>query len=345
MRILVTGGAGYIGSHTSVSLLLEGHDVVILDNLSNSRASVIPRITKLGETAPAFIRGDLRNLDSIRGVFDSYSFDAVIHFAGLKSVTESVSNPERYYDNNVTGSQNLLRVMQEHDVRTLVFSSSATVYGTAATSPIDESAETQPTNPYGRTKLFVEEILRDCSHADPRLSVSLLRYFNPVGAHSSGLIGEDPLGIPNNLVPYISRVAVGKLPVLHIFGDDYDTADGTGVRDYIHVSDLAAGHLAALRAHHGTPGVHLYNLGRGEGVSVREMLMAFEKAVGHQIPAKVTTRRPGDVGECFANPRRAEEQLGWKADRSIDEMAQDTWRWQSNNPDGYPEEPPPTSGD
>jgi len=338
MRILVTGGAGYIGSHTAVALLQAGHEVVIVDNLSNSRKTVIPRIAELAGATPHFYRADIRQASELREVFTAHDIDAVIHFAGLKSVTESTADPARYYDNNVCGTLSLLSVMREHQVPTLVFSSSATVYGASPTSPIDEGASTSPTNPYGHSKLFIEQILRDCSSADPSMSVSLLRYFNPVGAHPSGRIGEDPLGVPNNLVPFISRVAIGRLPVLRIFGDDYDTPDGTGVRDYIHVMDLAQGHLAALDTHSTTPGVHLYNLGRGEGISVREMHQAFESVVGRPIPFEIAPRRAGDVGTCYANAERAERVLAWRASRGIDEMARDTWRWQSENPNGYPED-------
>ena len=337
MNILVTGGAGYIGSHTCVELLQAGHHLVVLDNLSNSSAVALQRVAELTEHHVPLIEGDIRDEACLRVLFSDHDFDAVIHFAGLKAVGESNAQPVQYYDNNVNGTLTLLRAMAEHEVYTMVFSSSATVYGDPDVVPIREDAPLGPTNPYGRSKLMVEQVLTDLQRSDERWSVTLLRYFNPVGAHASGRIGEDPHGIPNNLMPYISQVAVGKLERLRIFGDDYPTPDGTGVRDYIHVVDLARGHLAALDRHHGDAGCHVYNLGTGQGVSVLEMRAAFERASGQPIPFIFTDRRPGDIAACWADPSHAQEQLAWRAERGLDDMVSSSWRWQSQNPDGYPE--------
>ena len=337
MKVLVTGGAGYIGSHTCVQLLNAGHDVVVVDNFSNSKPMCLERVRQITGRELAVHAVDLRDESALDVVFDGHQIDMVIHFAGLKAVGESVEKPLEYYDNNVSGTLALLRVMGRHGVRDLIFSSSATVYGVPERVPIDESAPLSATNPYGQTKLMIEEILRDLQASDARWSVTLLRYFNPVGAHPSGLIGEDPLGIPNNLVPYIAQVAVGKRERLRVFGDDYDTPDGTGVRDYIHVEDLAAGHLAALDTHAQDPGVHTYNLGTGRGISVLEMLASFEAACGTSLPHEIAPRRPGDVATCYADPSLAAEKLGWRATRGLGEMTADAWRWQSQNPDGFVE--------
>ena len=335
MRVLVTGGAGYIGSHTCVELLEEGHEVVVLDNLSNSSEESLRRVAELtGREAP-LVTGDIRDEALLESLFSEHDFDAVIHFAGLKAVGESNELPLKYYDHNVNGTLTLARVMRRHSARTFVFSSSATVYGDPAEVPIREGASLNPTNPYGRSKLMVEEILRDLQSADPSWSVTLLRYFNPVGAHPSGRIGEDPRGIPNNLMPYIAQVAVGQRSHLRVFGQDYPTPDGTGVRDYIHVVDLARGHLAALRRHHQDSGCHIYNLGTGRGVSVLEMRAAFEEASGRPIPFEVVDRRPGDVAECWADPSFAQTSLQWSADLTLEEMTRSSWRWQSHNPHGY----------
>ena len=336
MNVLVTGGAGYIGSHACVQLLEAGHDVVVVDNLSNSSLESLHRVEKISASTLTFEQVDICDADALRAVFASQNFDAVIHFAGLKAVGESVAKPLWYYHNNVQGTLVLCKVMAEFDVYNIVFSSSATVYGDPATVPIDEGFPLSATNPYGRSKLMIEEILADLHVSDPRWNVILLRYFNPVGAHPSGLIGEDPNGIPNNLVPYITQVAVGKLECLSVFGGDYDTIDGTGVRDYIHVVDLAAGHLKALDKLTENPGVVAYNLGTGQGYSVLEMIAAFEKASGKTIAHKIVERRPGDVASCYAEPALALKELGWAAERGIEEMTRDGWQWQSQNPDGYP---------
>jgi len=335
MRILVTGGAGYIGSHTCLELLEAGHEVFVVDNLSNSSEESLRRVQELAGKRLEFHQVDLLDKDALHVVFASSSPDAVIHFAGLKAVGESVTIPLRYYHNNITGTIMLCEVMKAHEVSSLVFSSSATVYGDPHEVPITEEFPVGPTNPYGRTKLMIEEILRDLHVADNRINIALLRYFNPIGAHASGRIGEDPNGIPNNLLPYISQVAVGKLPELRIFGDGYPTRDGTGVRDYIHVMDLAAGHLKALEKLTENPGVVIYNLGTGQGYSVLEMVSAFEKASGRKVPYKVIGRRPGDIAVCYADPTKAKRELGWSAVRGIEEMCADSWRWQSENPDGY----------
>jgi len=335
MIILVTGGAGYIGSHTCVELLNSGYEVVVVDNLSNSKEESLRRVQQITGKTLNFHQVDLLDQQALDGVFASYPIGAVIHFAGLKAVGESVSIPLRYYHNNITGTLILCEVMKAHGVRNIVFSSSATVYGDPQTMPILEDFPLSATNPYGRSKLIIEDILRDLSIADNTMNIAILRYFNPVGAHASGRIGEDPNGIPNNLVPYIAQVAVGKLPYLRAFGNDYPTPDGTGIRDYIHVVDLALGHLKALDKLASNPGVVTYNLGTGRGTSVMEMLAAFERAAGKNIPYQVIARRPGDVPTSYADPSKAESELGWKAVRGIDEMCADSWRWQSLNPQGY----------
>ena len=334
MNILVTGGAGYIGSHTCVELLEAGHDVTVIDNLSNSSEVALERVQQITGRAVQFERADIRDVDALDRILSGARFDAVVHFAGLKAVGESVAEPLRYFENNVTGTLRLLEAMGRADLRRLVFSSSATVYGDPASVPIREDFPLSASNPYGRTKLFIEEILRDLHRSDARWDVTLLRYFNPVGAHLSGLIGEDPAGIPNNLMPYVSQVAVGRLSRLNVWGNDYPTPDGTGVRDYIHVVDLARGHLAALRAPE-APGVRAFNLGTGRGYSVLEMIAAFEKASGRAVPYAVAPRRPGDVASCYADPAVAREHLGWTAEHGIDRMCADAWRWQASNPRGY----------
>ncbi len=336
MHIIVTGGAGYIGSHTCLELLEAGHRVTVLDNLSNSSREALNRVEELTGREIRFFEADLLDMEAVDQVFArSKDADAVIHFAGLKAVGESVAKPLLYYHNNITGTINLCRVMERHGVKNIVFSSSATVYGDPARVPILEDFPLSCTNPYGRTKLMIEEILRDLHVADPAWNVALLRYFNPVGAHKSGRIGEDPGGIPNNLMPYISQVAVGTLEELSVFGGDYPTHDGTGVRDYIHVVDLALGHLKALEKLMQGPGVVTYNLGTGRGYSVLDMVRAFEEASGRRIAYRITDRRPGDIAQCYADPGLALRELGWKAERGIREMCEDTWRWQSMNPQGY----------
>ena len=334
--VLVTGGAGYIGSHTVVELLNAGHEVIVVDNLSNASEESLTRVAEICGRVPQFYRCDILDRDGLTAVFKAHpAISAVIHFAGLKAVGESVQQPLRYYQNNVTGTMVLTEVMAAHGVFNLVFSSSATVYGDPASVPIRENFPTGATNPYGRSKLMVEEILRDLNVAEPRWNIALLRYFNPVGAHPSGRIGEDPNGLPNNLTPFITQVAVGKLPRLRVFGNDYPTRDGTGVRDYIHVVDLAIGHLRALDRLAANPGVVTYNLGTGSGYSVLEMVKAFEVATGKSIAYEVVARRPGDIAECFADPALARTELGWQAERGISEMTADAWRWQSQNPNGY----------
>ena len=330
MKILVTGGAGYIGSHTCVELLSAGHDVVIVDNLSNSKLSVLDRVKKISGKSFAFAQVDVRDQVNLETVFAEHQPDAVIHFAGLKAVGESVEQPLQYYDNNVTGSLVLFRVMAKFGVKTLVFSSSATVYGDPATVPILECFPLSATNPYGRSKLMVEEMLRDVTRADPAWRIALLRYFNPVGAHESGLIGEEPNGIPNNLLPYVAQVADGRREFLSVYGDDYATVDGTGMRDYIHVVDLAIGHVKTLNKLTAQPGVFTYNLGTGRGNSVLEMVRAFEKASGKAVPYKIVARRPGDIATCYADPGLAERELGWRAEKNIEQMCIDSWRWQSS---------------
>ncbi len=335
MKVLVTGGVGYIGSHTCVQLLEAGYDIVVLDNLSNSSEESLSRVKKITGRDFKFYKADLLDYDATDAVFAENDIDAVIHFAGLKAVGESVSIPLRYYHNNITGTLNLLDIMSKHNVKRIVFSSSATVYGDPHTVPIKEDFPLSCTNPYGRTKLMLEEILRDLHVSDKEWNIAILRYFNPVGAHESGLIGEDPNGIPNNLVPYISQVAVGKLACLSVFGNDYDTPDGTGVRDYIHVVDLANGHLKALEKISSDVGVVTYNLGTGTGYSVLDMVRAFGKACGKDVNYKIVERRPGDIGACYADPEKAERELGFRAEKNLDDMCRDTWRWQSQNPNGY----------
>jgi len=336
MHIIVTGGAGYIGSHTCLELLNEGHNVTVIDNLSNASEESLIRVQKLTGKPLAFFETDLLDIEAVDRIFELCDdAKAVIHFAGLKAVGESVAQPLRYYHNNVTGTINLCQVMQKRNVKNIVFSSSATVYGDPVSVPITEDFPLSCTNPYGRTKLIIEEFLRDLHTADPEWNIALLRYFNPVGAHKSGEIGEDPNGIPSNLVPYISQVAVGKLASLSIFGNDYNTPDGTGVRDYIHVVDLALGHLKALEKLNRNPGLLTYNLGTGRGYSVLEMIRAFAKASERIIHHKIVGRRPGDIACCYADPTLALHDLGWKAELGIDEMCADTWRWQSKNPNGY----------
>ena len=335
--ILVTGGTGYIGSHTVLQLLDANYNVIILDNLSNSKLESLRRLKKLSGQEIKFYQVDLLDYDKLEEVFVNESIDAVIHFAGLKAVGESVEIPLHYYKNNVTGTINLCEIMQKYNVKKLVFSSSATVYGDPHKVPITEDFPLHATNPYGQTKLVIEEILRDLYVSDNSWDIAILRYFNPVGAHKSGEIGEDPNGIPNNLLPYISQVAVGKLSELTIFGNDYPTIDGTGVRDYIHVVDLAGGHLKALEKLALNPGCVTYNLGTGNGYSVLEMAKAFEKASGRSVPYKIAGRRAGDIAECYANPELAEKELNWTAEKNINEMCEDIWRWQSMNPNGFEE--------
>jgi len=328
--ILVTGGTGYIGSHTVVELLTAGHEVVILDNLSNSRKEVVDRIETIAGKRPEFVEGDIGDAHVLDKLFARFRFSAVIHFAGLKAVGESVSKPLEYYENNVHGSMVLFRAMMRHGVTRIVFSSSATVYGDPESLPIREDAALRATNPYGRTKLMIEEILEDIVRAQPDWRVATLRYFNPIGAHKSGQIGEAPNGIPNNLLPYVAQVATGALAKLRIFGNDYPTPDGTGVRDYIHVVDLALGHLKALGHLQSHSGLHVYNLGTGQGYSVLEIVRAFEQASGRTVPYQITARRPGDIASCYANAEKALQELGWKAERGLEEMCADAWRWQCN---------------
>jgi len=335
MNILVTGGAGYIGSHTTLALLEAGYQVTVVDNLSNSKEISLQRVEELTGKSVQFHQVDLLNYENLDQIFTRNAFDAVIHCAGLKAVGESVGIPLVYYHNNVTGTLNLLEVMKKHKLYNIVFSSSATVYGEPNTVPITEDFPLSATNPYGRTKLIIEDILRDLFHAGPEWNIALLRYFNPVGAHISGRIGEDPNGVPNNLLPYISQVAVGRLPFLRVFGDDYPTPDGTGVRDYIHVVDLADGHIKALEKLGQNPGLVTYNLGTGRGYSVLEVLRAFEQACGRPIPYQIMARRPGDIPASYADPAKAHHELDWQAYLGIAEMCADTWRWQSNNPQGY----------
>ena len=334
---LLTGATGYIGSHTCVELMTAGWAVVILDNLCNSSPVVLDRIAAITGQRPAFVEGDVRDRDTLNRVFSAHIIDAVIHFAGLKSVGESIAEPLRYYDNNVTGTLCLLEAMRAHDVRRIVFSSSATVYGMTDVMPLTEESPLGPINPYGRSKLIVEQMIGDVVVASPGWQAMLLRYFNPVGAHASGTMGEDPVGTPNNLMPYIAQVAVGRHPQLNVYGGDYATADGTGVRDYIHVMDLASGHVAALNGldRPDTPSLSCINLGTGTGHTVLEMLRAFEDASGRGVPYRIVERRPGDSASCYAAVTRARELLGWHARRDLREMCADTWRWQSSNPGGY----------
>ncbi len=335
MRVLVTGGAGYIGSHTSIELLNSNHEVIILDNFSNSKPEVLNRIKKISGKDFKFYKVDLLDKEALDLVFKENQVDAVIHFAGFKAVGESVEIPLEYYHNNLTGTFNLCKTMQIYNVKKIIFSSSATVYGLPKSVPISEDFSLSVTNPYGRTKLMIEEILQDLFISDNKWSIILLRYFNPIGAHSSGIIGEDPNGIPNNLLPYITQVAIGKREQLNIFGNDYDTPDGTGIRDYIHVVDLAIGHLKALEKISIFKGVQIYNLGTGVGYSVLDIVNAFKEATGVDIPYKFTERRPGDIGVCFANPLKALNELNWKAELTIKDMCKDSWNWQSKNPNGY----------
>ncbi len=336
MRILVTGGAGYIGSHTCIELLAEGHDVVVVDNLYNSSEKAIERVEEISGKKVTFYKEDLLNKEGLNRIFDQEKVDAVIHFAGLKAVGESVQKPLEYYHNNMTGTFYLCDVMRNHGVKNIIFSSSATVYGDPAFVPItEECPKGKITNPYGQTKGMLEQVLTDLHTADPEWNVVLLRYFNPIGAHPSGLIGEDPKGIPNNLVPYVAQVAVGKLKCVGVFGNDYDTPDGTGVRDYIHVVDLAKGHVKALKKIEGHQGVSIYNLGTGKGYSVLDVIHAFSKACGKEIPYEIKPRRAGDIATCYADSTKAYQELGWKAEYGIEEMCRDSWNWQSKNPDGY----------
>jgi len=335
MSILITGGAGYIGSHTCVELLNTGYDVVVVDNLSNSKPESLKRIQEITGKSLKFYNVDILNKEKLEEVFNENEIEAVIHFAGLKAVGESVELPISYYHNNITGTLILCEVMKKHNVKKIVFSSSATVYGMNNKSPLTEDLPLSATNPYGWTKLMIEQILRDIYISDKEWSVSILRYFNPIGAHESGKIGEDPNGIPNNLMPYITQVAIGKMDKLNIFGNDYDTHDGTGVRDYIHVVDLAKGHLKALNKILDTTGIDTYNLGTGIGYSVLDVVKSFEKATGIKIPYKITNRRPGDIAICYADPTKAYNELGWKVEKNLEDMCRDAWRWQKINPQGY----------
>ncbi|HFU4229891.1 TPA: UDP-glucose 4-epimerase GalE [Streptococcus suis] len=335
MSILVTGGAGYIGSHTVVELIKLGKEVVIVDNLSNSSILVLDRIEEITGKRPTFYELDVADKVALRSVFEKESIEAAIHFAGYKAVGESVEKPVMYYENNIMSTLALVEVMAEFGVKKIVFSSSATVYGLNNPSPLVENMPTSATNPYGYTKVMLEQILRDLEVSDKEWSVALLRYFNPIGAHESGLIGEDPAGIPNNLMPFIAQVAVGKRAELSVFGNDYDTVDGTGVRDYIHVVDLALGHIKALEKISDTTGVYTYNLGSGQGTSVLELVQAFEKVNGVPVPYKIVDRRPGDVATCYANADKALAELNWKTEKTIEDMCRDTWNWQSKNPNGY----------
>ncbi|MDD6734713.1 MAG: UDP-glucose 4-epimerase GalE [Clostridiales bacterium] len=337
MKILITGGAGYIGSHTCVELLNAGYEIVVLDNLCNSCEKSLDAVKKLTNKDFPFYKVDLLDYAATEKVFEENKIDSVIHFAGLKAVGESTQIPIKYYHNNITGTLNLVDIMQKHGVYNLVFSSSATVYGMPKTVPITEDFPTSTTNPYGSTKLMIENILKDVYAANNKWSITLLRYFNPIGAHKSGIMGEDPKGIPNNLLPYVAQVAVGKLEYIHVFGNDYPTPDGTGVRDYIHVVDLALGHLKAIEKKTNQTGVHTYNLGTGHGYSVLDIINAFEKACGKELPYKIEPRRPGDIAECYADPTKAKKELDWEATRTITEMCEDSWRWQSNNPNGFNE--------
>ena len=337
MSILVTGGAGYIGSHTCIAMTEAGYDVIVVDNLDNSSSESLKRVEKIVGKKIKFYEDDLRDKAALRKIFSENNIESVIHFAGLKAVGESVKLPVKYYDNNLISTLYLLEVMEEFGVKKIVFSSSATVYGVAEEMPLREGMPLGAINPYGRTKYFIEEMLRDLYVADDGWSIALLRYFNPIGAHESGTIGEDPSGIPNNLMPYISQVAVGRLPQLNVFGNDYDTVDGTGVRDYIHVVDLAAGHVKATDWVLANTGCEPFNLGTGNGCSVLELKCAFEKASGVTVPFVIAPRRPGDPAEVYANAEKAKNVLGWEAKKTIKQMCEDTWRWQKNNPNGYRE--------
>lgn len=335
MKILVTGGAGYIGSHTCIELLNANYDVIVLDNLCNSSKQALKRVEELTNKSVEFYETDLLNKTDISHIFSEHKIDAVIHFAGLKAVGESVSIPLKYFQNNITGTLNLLEVMNDFNVKNIVFSSSATVYGDPSSLPITENFPLSVTNPYGRTKLMIEQILQDLYISDNAWNIALLRYFNPVGAHKSGRIGEDPFDIPNNLVPYITQVAIGTLKELQVFGNDYDTPDGTGVRDYIHVVDLALGHIKTLPKLFTKPGVVIYNLGTGKGYSVLDMVKGFEKASNKKIAYKIVDRRPGDIAACWADPAKAKKELGWEAQKNLEDMCNDSWNWQKNNPQGY----------
>ena len=336
MAILVAGGAGYIGSHTCVELLERGYEVVVVDNLYNSSEVALERVQEITGKTLKFYKGDILNREDLEPIFENEEIEAVIHFAGLKAVGESVRKPLEYYENNIAGTLTLCKAMRENGCKNIIFSSSATVYGNPAFIPItEECPKGVCTNPYGWTKHMLEQILTDIHTADPEWNVILLRYFNPIGAHKSGLIGEDPKGIPNNLLPYVAQVAVGKLPCLGVFGDDYDTPDGTGVRDYIHVVDLAKGHVKAINKIKENPGVKIYNLGTGKGYSVLDVVKAFEKACGKKIPYEIKPRRAGDIATCYSDATLAKKELGWEAEYGIDEMCADSWRWQSMNPDGY----------
>ncbi|MEX2456030.1 MAG: UDP-glucose 4-epimerase GalE [Balneolaceae bacterium] len=334
-KVLVTGGTGFIGSHTTLELVNAGFDVVVMDNLSNSKLEALKRVESLTSSKIPFREVDLLDIEGLRKLFDEFDIDSVIHFAGLKAVGESVEKPLMYYQNNVIGTINLCQVMEEYDVKDMVFSSSATVYGNPSESPLVEESSISATNPYGQTKLTIEYILRDLHQSDEKWNIALLRYFNPVGAHKSGEIGEDPSGVPNNLMPYVTQVAVGKLKELTVFGGDYPTEDGTGVRDYIHVVDLAIGHIKALEKLDKNPGVVTYNLGTGVGSSVLDIVHAFEKATGKRIPYKISDRRPGDAAVCFASTEKAEKELNWKTEKDLEDMCKDSWNWQSKNPNGY----------
>lgn len=338
MAVLVTGGAGYIGSHTCVELLNNGYEVVVMDNLYNSNEKALERVEQITGKKVTFYNVDMLDREAMNEIFEKETIDSVIHFAGYKAVGESVRKPLEYYHNNITGTLNLCDVMRNHGVKNIIFSSSATVYGDPAFVPITEDCpKGQITNPYGQTKGMLEQILTDLHVSDPEWNVVLLRYFNPIGAHKAGIIGEDPKGIPNNLVPYIAQVAVGKLEKLGVFGDDYDTPDGTGVRDYIHVVDLAKGHVKAMKKFEDQPEVRIYNLGTGNGYSVLQVLHAFEKACGKTLPYEMKPRRAGDIATCYADPAKAKAELGWEAEYGIEEMCEDSWRWQSMNPNGYEE--------
>ena len=338
MAILVTGGAGYIGSHTVVELQNAGYDVVVLDNLSNASEKSLERVSKITGKPVKFYKADILDRDALNEIFDKEDIDSCIHFAGLKAVGESVAKPWEYYENNIAGTLTLVDVMRKHNVKNMIFSSSATVYGDPAFVPItEECPKGQCTNPYGWTKSMLEQILSDIQKADPEWNIVLLRYFNPIGAHKSGTIGENPNGIPNNLMPYVTQVAVGKLKELGVFGNDYDTPDGTGVRDYIHVVDLARGHVMALKKLQGNAGLNIYNLGTGNGYSVLDLVNNFQEATGVKVPYSIKPRRPGDIATCYASADKAYEELGWKAEFGIKEMCEDAWRWQSQNPHGYDE--------
>lgn len=335
-KILVTGGCGYIGSHTVLELLNKNYEVVVVDNFSNSSFESLKRVQKITGKEVTFYEADIRDVATMESIFESHNFDAVIHFAAFKAVGESCKLPLKYYENNISGTVSLLKIMEKHNVKKIIFSSSATVYGDPERLPLDENCRLSTTNPYGSTKLMMENIMQDLYKADNAWNIILLRYFNPVGAHESGLIGEDPKGIPNNLMPFVAQVASGKLQCINVFGNDYDTPDGTGVRDYIHVVDLALGHIAAIEQCNET-GVHIYNLGTGHGYSVLEMIHAFEKACGKKLPYKICPRRPGDIAACYASPVKAKAELKWEAKFGIEEMCASQWKWQSGNPRGYEE--------